>query len=160
MKAPADWERPCTQCGRRPPEAKFSTVVNRAGKRYRRSWCSDCSVRHRRAWGAKNSEYLAQKNLEHRLRREYGLSPDAYAEMVAACESCCQICGQAVTGKALHVDHDHTTGQVRGLLCQNCNRGLGMFQDNPQHLAKAIAYLLEAKTNLAEDNTDLSIPKG
>ncbi|WP_392750573.1 endonuclease VII domain-containing protein [Streptomyces sp. LN590] len=53
----------------------------------------------------------------------------------------CAICG--VTGKVLHIDHCHSTGRVRGLLCPPCNTGLGQFQDDVQRMQKAIAYLQE-----------------
>ena len=53
----------------------------------------------------------------------------------------CGICGEAPTIRALHVDHDHETGQVRGLLCQPCNHGLGNFKDDLNRLAGAMRYL-------------------
>lgn len=58
----------------------------------------------------------------------------------------CGICGSAKVGCSkrygnFHVDHDHRTGRIRGLLCQGCNVGLGAFRDNPETLAKAIEYL-------------------
>jgi hypothetical protein len=55
----------------------------------------------------------------------------------------CKICGEPCpTYKhALAVDHNHTTGKVRGLLCNNCNNGLGRFRDNPQYLRAAADYL-------------------
>lgn len=55
----------------------------------------------------------------------------------------CEICGRACrSGKALHLDHDHTTGKFRGWLCDLHNRGLGYFQDDPQLLRKAARYLV------------------
>lgn len=57
----------------------------------------------------------------------------------------CAICGTvALDGKAWHIDHDHTTGVVRGILCPNCNLGLGVFQDDTSRLASAISYLHHA----------------
>lgn len=53
----------------------------------------------------------------------------------------CAICGSAPGARALHVDHDHRTGQTRGLLCHSCNIGLGMFRDSPVLLRGATAYL-------------------
>ena len=56
---------------------------------------------------------------------------------------CCAICQkhQSKFSKALNVDHDHETGEIRSLLCENCNRGLGLFYENPKNLLNAIIYL-------------------
>ena len=75
--------------------------------------------------------------------RKYGITIEKYEILLAEQNGCCAIC-LAVTGsdgKRLAVDHNHETGEVRGLLCDNCNTGLGMFKDNPSLLAKAINYL-------------------
>jgi hypothetical protein len=56
----------------------------------------------------------------------------------------CQICSLP-DRRALNVDHCHTTGKVRGLLCDSCNKGLGMFKDNPDLLTNAVKYLGETK---------------
>lgn len=56
----------------------------------------------------------------------------------------CQICHKET---ALHIDHDHSTGQVRGLLCNSCNGGLGAFKDNPDFLHEAVRYLENCKRN-------------
>src|SRR2546423_5792224 len=62
------------------------------------------------------------------LKRKFGLTLEEYDEMLAAQEGGCAICGEAPEeGKILHIDHDHETGLVRGLLCQRCNHGLGLF---------------------------------
>jgi hypothetical protein len=58
--------------------------------------------------------------------------------MRAAQNGLCLICASA---PADHVDHDHATGAIRGMLCFNCNGGLGQFKDNPDVVAKALAYL-------------------
>jgi len=53
----------------------------------------------------------------------------------------CLICGVLLTVVNLHTDHDHATGVVRGLLCINCNQGLGQFKDSPELLMRAATYL-------------------
>jgi hypothetical protein len=53
----------------------------------------------------------------------------------------CVICGQLAEGKNGHTDHDHETGQLRDLLCGNCNRGIGAFHDNPVLLRAAAEYI-------------------
>jgi hypothetical protein len=53
----------------------------------------------------------------------------------------CSICRRGLSEKSAHVDHDHTTGAVRAVLCFNCNGGLGQFGDNATRLRRAAAYL-------------------
>lgn len=82
---------------------------------------------------------------ERRYRRDYGITPLQYEEMVAEQSGLCLICGGPPNGrgKRLHVDHCHDTGAVRGLLCGNCNTALGLFGDDPDRLLAAAAYLLQ-----------------
>jgi hypothetical protein len=78
------------------------------------------------------------------LKRTYGLSKDEFDAMLAEQNGKCAICkaeAPAHHKKRLNVDHCHTTGMIRGLLCDACNRGLGLFKDNPELLHKAIQYL-------------------
>jgi hypothetical protein len=78
-----------------------------------------------------------------RLRRRK-LAPERYDEMVAEQGGLCAICRAAPTGQlGLMIDHNHTTGEVRGLLCGACNTGLGLFLDDPDLLERAAAYLAE-----------------
>jgi hypothetical protein len=76
-------------------------------------------------------------------RSKYGLEPDHKEQLFAAQGGACYICRYAFGQKTgdMKVDHDHDTGEVRGLLCDLCNRGLGMFRDNITNLNKAISYL-------------------
>lgn len=84
-----------------------------------------------------------------RLRDKYGLTAEAYAAILKAQGGVCAICKEpqsAVNGPSgkvtdFHVDHCHSTNRVRGLLCNQCNRGIGLFQDSPSLLRRAAAYL-------------------
>ncbi len=90
------------------------------------------------------------------LKKQYDITYEQYMEMYNKFEGRCHICKQIgfkidINQKLdLAVDHCHTTGVVRGMLCHNCNRGLGLFQDNPSYLTTAVEYLERATT----------IPKG
>lgn len=64
-----------------------------------------------------------------------------YEKLAAKQEGCCAICGERTERKHLDVDHDHKTGQIRGLLCNSCNQGLGYFKDDQRRLCAAIDYL-------------------
>lgn len=76
-----------------------------------------------------------------RLRtKKYGLSENDFRSLVNDQNNQCAICRYVFTSTPC-VDHDHQTGSVRGLLCADCNRGLGLFKDNSDHLESAIEYL-------------------
>ena len=85
----------------------------------------------------------------YQLKKEFGINFDAYNEMLQAQNRVCKICQQPETTrhpknntlKSLAVDHCHTTGKIRGLLCQRCNRTLGKLNDSVELLDKMKAYL-------------------
>jgi len=79
---------------------------------------------------------------ERHLKNKYGLVPEVYAAMVERQGGRCAICRRTVR---LHVDHDHATGAVRGLLCRRCNLTLGYVEDDPDLLLLAADYLKAAK---------------
>lgn len=94
-------------------------------------------------WRAKNREKVWVSHKTHELRKKFGLTLQEWFEMMERQSSRCAICGTHNDDhwQSLHVDHCHTTGQVRGLLCQKCNRALGFFKDDPFLLRKAADYL-------------------
>lgn len=108
---------------------------------------------YQRQWRAlnpgKQKEYYAKRNKEEirekAWMRRYGITRQEYEEMLEAQGDSCAICKTMDIGRKghthFHVDHDHVTGKVRGLLCDLCNRGLGYFKDDPFLLIKAGKYL-------------------
>ena len=69
-------------------------------------------------------------------------SLDNYKTLIEAHGNVCGICGEAeMDNPSLSIDHCHTTGKIRGLLCTRCNRGLGLFKDNSKNLLNAVKYL-------------------
>ncbi|MBA2724748.1 MAG: endonuclease VII domain-containing protein [Actinobacteria bacterium] len=89
----------------------------------------------------RSPEYQAQLYRRSLLAR-YGLTEEMYAALLAVQDNVCAICKQQCpSGRALAIDHDHETKVVRGLLCCNCNHGLGQFKDEPALLQTAIDYL-------------------
>jgi hypothetical protein len=103
---------------------------------------------YNRAYYAANKEQLkARRNKtltdDWHLKRKYGITSADRAEMLEAQGFACAICRDPEPGGrgTWHVDHCHTSGRVRGLLCYRCNQGLGYFRDNTSHLENAIAYL-------------------
>jgi hypothetical protein len=80
----------------------------------------------------------SQRSRRDYLKRTFGLTPEELDAMIAAQGGVCAICRD---GKPEHIDHDHETGRVRGVLCGPCNMGLGLFKDDPARLDAAIGYL-------------------
>lgn len=109
----------------------------------------------KREWERRNPEKVAMQRVRRRLkrmneqkdihlRRNYGITLEAYNEIQAEQGAVCAICRtHDVTTKSdrLFVDHDHETGAVRALLCHRCNAGLGYFKDNIELMKCALSYL-------------------
>ena len=79
------------------------------------------------------------------LMQRYGITKEEYLSMFQEQEGCCKICSasQLDLKRPLVVDHCHSSMKVRGLLCDNCNNGLGKFKDNLQFLNNAMEYLIQ-----------------
>lgn len=111
----------------------------------RRSLCKACeNLRARTVY----KRYGRKKVIErpNRLKYKYGITSEDFSVMLGSQMNLCKICkcSMSMTSKNsnhCHIDHDHKTGKVRGLLCQSCNQGLGQFKDNPDYLKSAIIYL-------------------
>jgi Recombination endonuclease VII len=103
----------------------------------------------KRAWRRDNPEKFAAIQRRNKWLERYGLSEADYNALFAEQDGKCAICGAGPSGKwnILNVDHDHVTGQVRGLLCHRCNTALGLFRDDPVILAPAVAYLRGANVD-------------
>lgn len=87
-------------------------------------------------------ERWAKRARGYHLENNYGLTAAAFDAMLTGQSGRCAICRtEEPGGRGWHVDHDHRTGNVRGLLCHGCNTGLGMFRDRPDALLAAVAYL-------------------
>ena len=89
---------------------------------------------------AAKARYIRDAN----LKALYGIRLVQYEQMVERQTGVCAICGRPPRGRrALDVDHDHVTGRVRGLLCGNCNRAVGLLDENPDLFDKAKTYILK-----------------
>jgi hypothetical protein len=92
------------------------------------------------------ARYDAGRKKAYDLHVKYGITPDEFSAMERAQGGACALCRKPPTGRLkkdqiLHVDHDHATGRVRGLLCTHCNTALGLLDDDQARLAAAIVYL-------------------
>lgn len=118
--------RVCKTCKTEKAITEFGLGKTYAGGRL--PHCKVCRNAYSRAWAT------PEKTREYHLKHTYGIADESVLG-----ERKCGICG--TTDGRLHVDHCHTTGQVRGLLCRTCNIGLGHFKDSPELLGLAAAYL-------------------
>jgi len=128
----------------------YTQAQKDADKRYRLRHPDRCRAKEKRRWKEKreqeskrNREYHIKNkervNLRSRLNR-HKLTEDQLAEMYRKQKNCCAICHKKFV-KTPHIDHSHETNKNRGLLCDDCNLGLGRFKDNIEVLSNAIQYL-------------------
>lgn len=143
----------CTKCRVEKSTDQYS--VSRQGKNgpVYRSNCKDCQAKSARQWFADNSERANENRRRWNLENLYGLTVEGYDQMLANQGGVCAICGNGEptahgrtgTQFRLAVDHDHETGRVRGLLCQKCNRSIGLLDDDVDLLKRAIDYLQKGR---------------
>ncbi|MFN8579296.1 MAG: endonuclease domain-containing protein [Candidatus Sericytochromatia bacterium] len=90
----------------------------------------------------RHRKYVKEKREMSDLKRNYGLSKEEYLKMSKNQNGVCAICkGKCYGNRRLYVDHNHINGKIRGLLCNNCNSGIGMLKDSIELLLVAIEYL-------------------
>lgn len=126
----------CNKCHRPFPVDSFY-----ADKRYKNGvypYCQECRKGY---W--RDDDRRAKRKLYDMLRR-YGVTEAHYKELVASQDGKCAICCTEPESRQLHIDHDHKSGKVRGLLCHKCNNGIGLFSDSVQLLTSAVDYLISS----------------
>lgn len=116
-------------------------------------YCKDCNNKRVKTWRTNYPEKAKETARKDNLKSSYGISLEKYNELFTTQDGKCAICKkhQSELTKALAVDHCHTTKKVRGLLCTNCNIGVGNLQDNEEILRAALEYL---KYNREKNGTE------
>lgn len=119
------------------------------GRKYHRfrKHCKKCQIKsshdnyfkNHLAYKKKHNDWYHNHRRKEVLKKVYGLTTEQFETMKINQKGLCLICAEPP--KSFHVDHDHKTGKVRGLLCRICNAGLGYFHDHVGRLASAITYL-------------------
>lgn len=138
----------CKQCGESKDESLFYRNYNKKqGKHYVASYCIDCSNQRSRDYHNANRQKRIKQNREWQLNKKYNITELQYEQMHQRQDGRCRICNSKETYKRLAVDHSHKTGKVRGLLCEDCNLGLGKFKDDIALLKIAIQYLIHGEEN-------------
>jgi predicted ATP-dependent endonuclease of OLD family len=126
----------CFKCKEVKPFSEYWKVNNKTEKL--QHYCKNCQNAVKR-----KSYKIASRNT--RYIKNYGITLSQYNERLNIQNHKCSICETNTNecGKNFAVDHDHSTGKVRGLLCDKCNRGLGAFKDSKDLISKAYKYLME-----------------
>jgi hypothetical protein len=118
------------------------------GRTQRHPRCDTCRKEyHKQYYQAMTTEQKKNMSRKSTLAK-YGLTPEEYDKMFDEQDGKCAVCGREPegTGVSRHnlvVDHDHVSGITRSLLCDFCNRGLGIFRDDPDLLINAALYLIK-----------------
>ncbi len=122
----------CPDCGEEKAPEQFPR--NSKSKRGRHTYCKSCH-------NARNRETVKRlygNSRHYHLKQRFGVGEAEVAAMIETQGGLCVICQ---VGEATQVDHDHSTGRVRGVLCLECNAGLGAFRDDPRLVWCAVDYL-------------------
>lgn len=119
--------------------------------------CLDCYNIRRRAYRARPEVKLKTKISDkyRNIRKNYGLSKEEYLEFIRE-NPCCVICKVSFSKERSVIDHCHVSGEIRGLLCNRCNRLLGFAQDSTEILKSAIDYLNKFKNDLVSSSNGTS----
>ncbi len=118
---------------------------DRRNKQKRDRWASDPqNLERQRAYRARPG--VSKKRRETSIRRRYDLSMSDLESILASQKHCCAVCCVPIVtvqhrANTANIDHCHATGQVRGVLCNKCNRGIGLLKDDPALLRAALSYL-------------------
>jgi len=178
VRGVAETELLCSTCRYWLPDDKFYRKDQSSNNKYRRGRSYHCKVcdgtrgkeayernaearrEHARDYRKENpgSDKRTASDRTHEWRKQslkaYGMTVAEYDEMLVKQGGKCAVCVRPERKQRgdqilrLSVDHDHDTGEVRGLLCSTCNTGLGQFRDDPDLLISAAAYIMEHKSVL------------
>jgi len=141
----------CTVCNQDKSLDEFYSYKNsKDGKSYR---CKVCDNLARQKWQKNNPEKSHLSQRERNLKHRFGVDLEWYQKQLKKQNYCCAICktkeNKVTLGSnkslSFAVDHNHDTGEVRGLLCNQCNRALGLFKDSSKVLQNAVKYLTKAQ---------------
>jgi hypothetical protein len=146
-------DKTCTKCGVTKPRAGFGKAREGKYGAVLKSICKRCQSDQAMQWYRDNPGRTEANKRKFNLQKFYGLTIAQYNAMEREQAGVCAICRKGEpnahgrTGRQfrLSVDHCHDTGVVRGLLCQKCNRAVGLLGDDPIIMRRAISYLLRSQ---------------
>ena len=130
----------CYKCGEQKPLSEF--YKNKSNKDGFQKRCKPCDIGIAKERYQKDPQVAAKKRFTYKLKREYDISFEQYELMKESQNNTCGICKSPLqTSNEVHIDHCHSSGKVRGILCRWCNLGLGHFKDSVDNLKSAQKYL-------------------
>jgi len=134
----------CSGCKTEKPASEFYKANCKSADGLQ-AWCKVCARNAATAYRKRNPKAGYEIRRRSVLKIVYGLSEQEYDAMLEQQNNACAICFVPawLEDRRLAVDHDHDSGKVRGLLCARCNRGIGLFDDEPARLRSAAEYLEE-----------------
>jgi len=135
---------PCNKAYKSEYHQKHKSEIQAKVKAWRKANPAARKAARRRYFRRPNGKLALMRSF---YKTRYGLTLERFEAMIVEQDGCCAICGRKP--KRLHVDHDHASGQVRGLLCGPCNRGIGLMQESPDVLSNAIRYLMAQQRKAA-----------
>ena len=135
----------CRQCKVEKASSEFypKRYRNVSGevRSYLNSICKTCFAAGTKTWESKNPDKRRAITRNYRRKKMFGIDSAEYLRMNERQNFACAICGSADGKRRLDIDHCHSSGRIRELLCTNCNNGLGRFQDSADLLRKAADYI-------------------
>lgn len=136
----------CTKCQEDKPLESYG---KRSDNNKLLSWCRACYA------SANMTPERKARRRDASLMKKYGITSEVYDQLMLDQNGACAICRSNLAGninsERLYVDHDHTTGEVRGLLCHPCNVAIGLMKDDPDVLLDAATYLLRNRNVLPKE---------
>ena len=132
----------CNVCGVEKPEEEF--YLHRGGRSkegYRIPTCKSCHAEKSMQWAKNNPDKVIKHRRKRNLKTKYDITVEEYDKMLDEQQGKCYICGCEQKRRRLSVDHCHTTGAIRRLLCDKCNMAIGLLEDDTNRLQKAKEYL-------------------
>ncbi len=156
----------CIKCQQNKPETEFHKGTGRYSNG-RKSTCKACQKSYMKDYYAEHGDKIRKQATEHyqnnkerhiatttawvknnqrrvkdlHLQRKFGITIEHYEQLLAEQDGVCAICKEPPERTRLAVDHDHSTGAIRGLLCSDCNTAIGLLGDDPSTIQSALTYL-------------------
>jgi Recombination endonuclease VII len=136
----------CKICGLEKSLTKFRSYRTKTKGFVHRDECQECKYKYEKRRKASNPDSVKS----WWLHKKFNMTLVQYKELEKSQGGVCAICSKSQNNKCLAVDHDHQTGKIRALLCDKCNRGIGLLGDSSTIISRALEYV-KKHSNGSED---------